>query len=293
MEVVRKDLLQDALRFYQEFLKENSTDPSLRLETGHAWRRSGDMRLYLSDFKGAEADYSESISLLGQLAKESPEQRHIQAALAQSHRHMSRVLRKTGRQQEAEKTLRRALELQKDLVARHPDMLDYQYQVLVLEGSIGLVYVESRRYVEAESALRAALALGRELDRKTQLTREQPELHYQYLQGSIEGMTALGHVLRATKRPEDAEKVYDEAFAMMDKLLAVNPSRPWNRSLHANLLEGRGHALLALGRREQGIDAFRKAVAIDEKLAADFPTVERYQKTKTVRANYLKKLEKK
>src|SRR5262249_52447047 len=40
---VRSNLLQEALKFYQEFLGENGNDPEVRFETARAWMRVGDI----------------------------------------------------------------------------------------------------------------------------------------------------------------------------------------------------------------------------------------------------------
>src|SRR5262249_49923555 len=41
MEKVRRDLLENALRFYQRFVNENSRDPGVRWETARAFQRVG------------------------------------------------------------------------------------------------------------------------------------------------------------------------------------------------------------------------------------------------------------
>ena len=78
MEPRRKRMLEKALDFYQEFLKEKRDDPSVRQETGLAYRRLGGIRVELrGDYGVAEKDYRNAINLLRELAAESPRRGHL------------------------------------------------------------------------------------------------------------------------------------------------------------------------------------------------------------------------
>jgi eukaryotic-like serine/threonine-protein kinase len=57
MEPVRRDLLQDALKFYQKFLTQRGEDPTVRRETALAYRRMGNLYYSLGDYGKAEDAY--------------------------------------------------------------------------------------------------------------------------------------------------------------------------------------------------------------------------------------------
>src|SRR4051812_45599113 len=59
MEQVRRALLQDALEFYQRFIKERGTDPSVRLETARAYLRVGLIQTRFGRFDRAAAPLRE------------------------------------------------------------------------------------------------------------------------------------------------------------------------------------------------------------------------------------------
>ena len=57
MEQVRRELLGDALKFYEGFLQEHSTDPEVRFETGLAYFQFGEMQKMLGEDRPAEQAY--------------------------------------------------------------------------------------------------------------------------------------------------------------------------------------------------------------------------------------------
>src|SRR5438876_377719 len=61
MEPLRKALLEDALKFYQEFLKYKADDPALQHELGQAWWRAGTIQNSLGETKQAEQAFAAGI----------------------------------------------------------------------------------------------------------------------------------------------------------------------------------------------------------------------------------------
>ena len=62
MEPVRRDLLQDALRFYQEFLRERGDNPLVRSEAAKAYRRVGQIQVLLGQRDEGEEAYRQAVS---------------------------------------------------------------------------------------------------------------------------------------------------------------------------------------------------------------------------------------
>src|SRR5262249_38480032 len=72
MEEVQREFLLKALRFYQEFAGERGTDPAVRLATGMAYRRVGDIERKLGEQAKAEAAYGPAVHLFRRLADDFP-----------------------------------------------------------------------------------------------------------------------------------------------------------------------------------------------------------------------------
>ena len=90
MEVVRRDLLQEALRFYEGFLAEQPDDPRLLREGGLVRQRMAEMHALLGDYKEANAEATKAIAMM--LAVPNPDAAlahklaHVRTRLASSHR---------------------------------------------------------------------------------------------------------------------------------------------------------------------------------------------------------------
>ena len=57
MEPVRRDLLQDALTFYQRFLQKNGGDPMIGRETARAYQRLGEIQRNLGQYAESVQNY--------------------------------------------------------------------------------------------------------------------------------------------------------------------------------------------------------------------------------------------
>ena len=72
MEAVRRELLQDALKFYRKFLEKKSDDPVIRLEAALALLARGRIQYFLGQYAEAEKAYRTGIGILEELARASP-----------------------------------------------------------------------------------------------------------------------------------------------------------------------------------------------------------------------------
>jgi tetratricopeptide (TPR) repeat protein len=120
MDQVDRRFLKPALKFYEEFVQENSSDPLVRLEAGKAYRRIGFIHQALSRDAKAVRAYTRSIELLKQLAKEFPSEAEYCTQLAFSRRQLGLIYRTRERLREAEESYRQALALQENLPPNTP-----------------------------------------------------------------------------------------------------------------------------------------------------------------------------
>src|SRR5206468_11126295 len=101
MELLRKALLEDALKFYQRFLRQAGSDPAIRLGAGEAYRRTGQIYRQLGNPDQAEQAYREAIALLVKLVAEAPSDSANRLALALSYQELGDALAHLGRFPEA------------------------------------------------------------------------------------------------------------------------------------------------------------------------------------------------
>src|SRR5262249_40926466 len=101
LQVVRRDLLEKALRFHQGFLQAQSENVEVRWETGQAFVRVADIQEQLGQPEKAEKAYNEAVAILSKLAKERPSRPEFRRDLAAAHANRGLALQAAGRTAEA------------------------------------------------------------------------------------------------------------------------------------------------------------------------------------------------
>jgi tetratricopeptide (TPR) repeat protein len=215
MEPVRRELLEKALKFYQKFLQEQSTDPVVRQETGRAYLRVGNIQLLLGQVEEAHEAHRQAVALFAQLANDFPGNPEYREDLGQGYLAQLRVFQEAlqpAQQAQVEQIYRRAIAVQEQLVADFPDVLAYQSDLAKINLWWGHIIKHSGiRFREVEKALRRSLEIvGKLLEHKPLDPGYRADL------GEILGN--LGDVLMDTGRWQEAEQVYRWALSVRTKL---------------------------------------------------------------------------
>jgi tetratricopeptide (TPR) repeat protein len=268
MEEVRRELLEKALRFYQDLLRDRGGDDSaLRAETARASYRSGVIHKLLGYSDRAAADFRRAADLLEKLAAESPDAPAYRYELANVHLQRGELYGgKRPRQAEAE--YRRAIALYRSLPADVP-----QYRAALAAGysSRAMLVQSPRRWKEAGQWYRRALALQRALVRDLP---HQPELRKNL------AVTLLnqGLLFHRTGRLDRAGKYYREARALLEPLVGDHP----RTSIYPNVLSSVCNNLAALaiadGRGDAAEKFYRRVLALRTRLARRFPSTPYYRR---------------
>jgi serine/threonine protein kinase len=269
----RRKLLEDALALYQGLLEENSAEPEVRLETGRATKRMGDINSLLGRHLEAEHSYLRSISLLGDLATEYPAIADYQHALAKSYLHLGKLyvlyLGGPKRRGEAEAVLLKALAINQQLGRDYPAVAEYQIDQASVQLNLGFSRRAAGRLAEAEAALVQTVAIGHELNRDHLAISE-------YQEREAMGNYELGYLYRQMGRLPEAERAYKDALALM-KAAAQDPAVPRYRRELADTYNELG-ALYRLTRRfDEAQKAHQEAVALNQALVRDHPAAPEYQ----------------
>jgi tetratricopeptide (TPR) repeat protein len=319
----RAALMKKVLTFYERFLEENAAEPSMRRETGMAYRRAGDLHTFLGNHAAAETYYQKGIALLERLAQEFPQEPAFRRELASTFNSRERLLAHLGRLREGERDLRRAMDLQEQLAADHDDP-EYRLDLAQSYNSLGLLHRRQGQSTAAERAFGQSLRLSERLPavakyRKSrvmalgnlanllqetgrieaaeQAFREAITLGEQVIRESeqerpFQAMVALAHsalanLYQETSRPADAEREYDRALELSRRLLADFPGVPRYRYR----LAYEQHALAVLcwksGKRAEAYRLDTEACGLLKKLADDYPEVLEYTARLAVALNNL------
>src|SRR6185436_17324656 len=90
-EKLRRDLLQEALRFYRQLLEEGHDDVFLRRETARAWTKLVQVELELGMEEAARAELAGRIAMLDAAIAAAPDEVDLRFALALAWSDLARV----------------------------------------------------------------------------------------------------------------------------------------------------------------------------------------------------------
>jgi serine/threonine protein kinase len=227
--------------------------------------RVGDMRSRLGEFKEAEKDYDQALSIQQLLAADFPSRPEFRQDLAHSHNSRGILLRGTGRPHEAEKDYDQALSISKQLVADFPTRPEFRRELALSHNNRGILMNATGRLQEAEKDYNQALNIYKQLatdfPNRTEFRQELARSH-----GS------RGRLLRNTGRLQEAEKHYDQAVNILKQLAADFPSRPEFRQNLAQSHGNRGGFLMNVtGRLKEAEKDYDQTLSIQKQLVAEFP----------------------
>lgn len=137
-ERVRRALLNDALKFYQEFLKEKSGDPAIRFETGKAMLRVGNVYCFLGQVSAGISEYREAIATFAQLLQAEPRNAEYREQLAEGHHRLARALIELYEFDPAIAELNNTIELWEGLSKDWPDRPLYLQNQAQANWEIGM-----------------------------------------------------------------------------------------------------------------------------------------------------------
>ncbi|HUE73700.1 MAG TPA: protein kinase, partial [Pirellulaceae bacterium] len=270
MEPVRRALLEDALKFYQGFLRQSSTDPGMRRETAYAYHRVGFIQNHLGQPTEAKDTYQEAISLLQKLVAEFPSDVDYRTALADSYGELGGVLTYyLANPEEAEKALRESLSIRVQLAAQHPGVDAHRSGVADAQIPLAIALSNARlgsRLSEAEELLRQALAV------REKLAAEYPS---QYGDSPAWVLAELGRVVAWAGRPQEAETLLREALAICEKYMAEDPTAHCRCKGVADMRLRLGEHLLKTGQPHKTEEMLRQALLLHTQVASKFPSVPR------------------
>ena len=265
VEEVRRDLLQKALGFYQEFLRQNRHDPAIRLETGRAHGRVAKIYQLLGQDKDAEQAYREALAVFEELVHDFPDRPDSRYQLARQSNEFSAFLaRPLVRGDEADAAHRRALELLTRLVADFPGQADYRYELGRSHNRRGDLWVGLRRFDLAEADLRKVI------DINARLTDDFPE-RPDYQRALAYGYNNLGLVLMRQGHMPDARAAHDQAIQVLTGLVQRFPKQPVYQSDLAFSHRNRALSWPANQWERRKADGL-EAVKLYTRLADDFPS---------------------
>jgi serine/threonine protein kinase len=265
-ELLRKGLLEDALKIYERLLRQAGSDPAIRLGSGEVHRRTGQIYQQLGQHDQAEQAYREAIALLEKLVADSLTDPANRLALTLSYHGLGSAVSDLGRFAESESALRQAIGTIQGLIADFPEHDGYLRIRSALEADLAWVSERLTRVagkLKTEEACRENLQLQKKL---LAAAPNDPQRRHAVAYAQLE----LGRSLQSGQ-PQKAERLFRDAIAENAKLTSEFPHTPQYRT---NLAEAYHHLFLLLRtnrRYEEAEGIYHESLPHIDKVVADAP----------------------
>jgi serine/threonine-protein kinase len=261
---VRRELLQQALDFYQQFLKEKSDDPKVQRETAGAFARAAEIHQLLGDSAKAEEEYLQSIRLRTDLIqRESQPVDREKRGLA--YFQLGHLYFDLLRHADAERAYRSARDEFTALSAEFPNERCHRDQLGGAVHNLARVYSATGRPADSESTYRQALAMREALVQSDSSTS--------YLDGLARTQFSLASVLQSTAQRDEAEKQLVKAVAAFRELSAKEPGTLDHRIMLASSLDALGTIYSQSSRFKEAAKTLNEALMLRDKLMEEQPTI--------------------
>lgn len=266
MEPVRRELLQDALRFYQQFLREKGDSPVVRSEAASAYRRVGQIQVQLGQRNAGEGSYGQAMLLLEKLSAESPDDSAVRNLLAGVHNDLGTLYLATLRLPQAETALKHAVELLEQLERQHPTQVKHRFDLARSQDNLVNLYRQMGRLEQAKKSFLKSTTLLKSL-----IAGDAKNVEYLTLLAGSQQNGAL--VFGALGCPAEAEAAGRKALAINQQLVRDYPDAVHHQKRLAQTHNNLGLFYARNNEHAKAEAAYQQSLALNEAILRDHPKV--------------------
>lgn len=252
MQHLQKQLLRDALEYYQQFVSERADDESAREELASALFRVG----IIEEAVGADLNTSRDTLLHAQkiqerLLRDAPHDSRTQRQLADTVNALCRIHLKTGDLEQARRAAEHSLQLRQAALTEQSEDAELQRLVASSQMNLGLVHREQGQLAAAAAAIQKAQDIRLALLQDSALPQVQRDLGMGYYN--------LGNIALDAGDVETAAEVVTKAIEAFETAVDFSPEDFRNRRLLALCLQLSGDLEAEAGRIQPAIERYRTA----------------------------------
>lgn len=267
---LRRRLLADALKYYEELIDKHGGEEHLRHDLASAILRVGKINHETGSKAEALKAFQEALKLFQDLARQHPDHEQYQSELALGYRGVGQLEGELSHRQQALDSLRRAVEVQERLVERARDNVEYRRDLGQSYFLLGNQEADLKNDAPATRHFEQALALRRAL-----AASEPDRAEFQSdLAASFQGL-AIFHAKREQWLP--ARDNFQRALEIRQRLVDEHPSVAKHQAELAGSYNSLGTLDLRQREPARAEQEYLAALKIRRRLADDHPTVTEYQ----------------
>lgn len=272
LEPLRRELLEIAVPFYQQFTQRKPEDPQLRYQWAWAKFRLANIVAETGTKARAIELLEDSLNVLEPLAEEYPENQQYKNGLEKCWLNLGVFYAESGRPEDARKAYQAAMAVNDELLVMDSGSADFQNDRASLHNNLAQLALEGRELDRAEVEFRRALAI------RGKLADAHPA-EEDYHATLANNQTNLGALLHRQGHLEEAAGLMEDARKTQKALADRHPELPeYRRDLAATCSD------LALlenelpGRTADAEAMFREALDAQQRLVQEHTDVAEYRR---------------
>jgi serine/threonine-protein kinase len=270
---LRRQLLQNALEYYRQFVNQRSQDPRLKKDLANAYYRVGKITDEIGSVHEAAQALQAARVNFEQLTAANPSDDPLQGDLGACHLAIGRLEQlKIGNLQASLQSLGRARAILEPLVARHGDVAAYQSNLATCLSELGVVRARLGDTKEALNALDQARTILNGL-----IARLPDQIGYR--SSLAEVLNNIGYAQQKKGDNRAALDSFKELRALCQALLdsiTVGPRPVWLLNRLAKTDYNIGTVQIRTGDREAALRSFERSLGFRSELALTHPSVADY-----------------
>jgi tetratricopeptide (TPR) repeat protein len=268
LQPLRKELLEAALRYYREFLRQHGHDPAVRAELAAAYLRVGWITSVIGSKDEALEASHRARELFAELAEAQPDDAGWRPQLARVYSTLGILERERGQQVEALRWCELALGLRKQLLDANPGSTRLALDWANCRHERGQVQRWTGRLDEALRDYEQARAC---LERLVGLTPADPDCRC----ALAFTLLRMGGIYEENRQVTRASGAYEQGRAVFEQLAREHPSDPEFRIGLAEACALLGSIHEVRGQRSEAFRWYEQASRLQEELLKANPSVTR------------------
>lgn len=280
---VRRELLQDTLNYYREFVAQAGTDPALRADLALTYTKMGTITDRIGSTDEAIAAYKSAQGILEELVAQTPSSAEYRRDLALCVNNLALLLSRSGSTADARRAYDTAIRLQEQLIAESPQSEQYQGDLALALNNLGLLQSETGQVEQADQSFRKAIGRQQEL---VSAHANDPE-HLRNLAATYNNL----HALYANTQPGKAVEFCEQALTYQKRAVAARPDMLVYRSDLGLTYNNLGAAQARAQQTAEAGASYQKAIEIQRQLVAAAPAYKSFRRDLAVSYNNLGRLQ--
>jgi tetratricopeptide (TPR) repeat protein len=263
-------LLNNLLKFYEQFGESNHSNRRVQREIVRANRRVGDIQQQLGQFDKAEAAYRRALALAEEQARDPAAQDEGTLLAASLQNELGLVLEATGRYAEAEKAHRQALTMLAVPIRKELLSAAWRFELARSYTLLGSLLAKTGRFAEIEANHRSALRLLNQL-------RQEDSKNAEYRLAQAHSNRQLYFALVVKGKHRESFGVLEKAVTLLEKLAKDFPAEPDYRYELVEVLMQLPPMGWGPESNERMEKQLRRATDLAQELVKAYPAVPQYQ----------------